>query len=113
MSNIPPPPVQEPGSRCPNCGAYLPGQQSYCANCGFGRPAVGPRQNNTAQIVWVVLFILIGLPSLCMGGCFLLMGTTAGANGHLDPTFWFWTLLALGVFVGLLIMVIRSSRRKP
>ncbi len=105
-----PPPIQNPNERCPNCGAYLPGSLAYCANCGYGRPAARPGAN-TAQLIWVLLFILVGLPAGCLGGCFLLIGLSAPTSAN-DWSFWLLTLFAVAVFISLLAMLIVSSRRK-
>jgi hypothetical protein len=106
-----PPPVQDQGSSCPNCNAFRPGGQIYCANCGFGRPAQASSSSNIAQIVWIVLFILIGLPSGCLGGCFLILTMGSPRTGT-DFSILLFSFGALVVFIGLLAMVIRSSIKK-
>ncbi|MBC8066205.1 MAG: hypothetical protein H7Y17_15340 [Chlorobia bacterium] len=108
MSSIPPP-VQDRGSQCPNCGSFRPAGQVYCANCGYGRPTHAQASSNTAQIVWIVLFILIGLPAGCLGGCFLVLG---GGFGGTDVSFWLLTMGSLVVFLGLLVMLILSFRKR-
>jgi hypothetical protein len=103
-----PPPIQNPSDRCPNCGAYRPVTQAYCANCGFGKPS---GSNNTAQIVWIVLFILIGLPAGCFGSCLLLIGMSMPPNAD-DWSFWLLTLGSVGVAIALLVMMIVSLRKR-
>lgn len=108
MSSVPPP-VQQSNDRCPNCGAYRPVGQGYCANCGWGKP-VGAA-NSGAQIVWIVLFIVIGLPSACLGGCLLLIGMSSPPNSE-DWAFWLIMLAAIGVAVGLLVAMIMAFRKR-
>lgn len=108
MSAVPPP-VQNSGERCPNCGAYRPPTQAYCANCGYGRP-ITPAASST-HIVWIVLFIVIGLPSGCLGSCLLLLGMSSPMN----PDDWPFWLIVFGTFVvaiGLMIAMIVSLKRR-
>jgi len=110
MSNAPP--VQEPGSICPNCGAYRPTDQAYCANCGFGRPVDQDRARGVQTAIWIVLFIIFGIPAGCLGGCFLMLGMGTSGMGA-DPMAWGITLGGLAVFALLLWAVIASARRRP
>jgi hypothetical protein len=105
-----PPPIQNQGSTCPNCGAFRPAGQMYCANCGYGM-SVQPAANSGLQVLWTVLFVIIGLPAGCLGGCFLLVGVNAPTNSD-DWGFWLLTLGAFALFVGLLTLMIRSYKRR-
>lgn len=112
---------------CPNCGAARPASLSVCSNCGYGqsmpslvcphchtpsppgskvcancyRPLRRPRRT----WVWVILFIVIGIPGACMGTCLIAFA------GVYDPLFVALGLLGLLVFVGLAAMLIRSTNR--
>ncbi len=116
----PPPPnsaADSPYQRCPNCGATVPVNASFCANCGarfasgqgygFQNPQqTGPR---AAFVVWLVLLVLIGLPALAVGACGLLFGLSAPNNGGGE------ILLFLGVpgfliFFGILFGLIKSRK---
>jgi hypothetical protein len=114
MSNPIPPPLNE-GSNCPNCGAFRPAGQTYCANCGYGQPRPASGGGNPLLPLWIVLFVIIGLPAGCLGGCFLLMTGTAGySSSRVD----FVVPLLIGlagvaIFVGLLVALIKSARKKP
>lgn len=111
--NSTPPPVQDQGSYCPNCGAYRPGNQAYCANCGYGRPVNIPQPTNNMFILWLVLFIIIGLPAGCLGGCFLLLGASSGYPvNRADIGFWALTFGGVAIFIGLLVATIMSARKR-
>jgi len=61
-------------------------------------------------VLWLVLFIVIGLPSACVGSCFLMM--TTGSSAHID---WTFPLIGVGgilLFVGLLVLMIQSFRKR-
>ncbi|MBN9503806.1 MAG: hypothetical protein BGO01_08225 [Armatimonadetes bacterium 55-13] len=103
-----PPPVQTPGSPCPNCGAYRPSSQIYCAACGYR----GDGQGATRQtpIVWIVLFIIFGLPAGCLGGCFLAL---SGVPNQQDSVFTgLIGLVGILVFIALLAMMIRGFKKR-
>jgi hypothetical protein len=64
--------------------------------------------NSTRQAIFIVLFILIGLPSCALGGCFLMMGT---GSPQTEPG-----VLAVGfggifVFIVLLVLMIKYSKK--
>src|SRR5512138_1446113 len=108
MSNAPP--VQEPGPTCPRCGAYRPTDQAYCANCGFGRPVDQDRARGAQLAIWIVLFVIFGIPAGCLGGCFLVLGVGTGQSAD-----WVTALVTFGglaVFGLLLWAVIASARKK-
>ncbi|MFI5387743.1 MAG: zinc ribbon domain-containing protein [Fimbriimonadales bacterium] len=117
---------------CPNCGANRPAGIAMCSNCGHGRPgrsSTCPRcrtpvasgetvcRNCGARVtvrsstpaIWIVLFILIGAPAGCLGGCFLLMASGGGAP---DGSLFGLALLALAVFGFLLWMLVRKRGTK-
>lgn len=106
-----PPPIQPPENHCPRCGAFIPAEQSYCANCGYGMPTGKRSGSNAAQVVWIVLFILIGLPAGCVGGCFVVLLGNAPSSSQ-DLPIWLLALAGVGVFVGLLTLMILSFRKK-
>lgn len=110
MNSPPPPPIQNEGTPCPNCGSFRPANQTYCANCGYGMVHQQP-SNTGLQVLWIVLFILIGLPAGCLGGCFLLVGLGSPSSTN-DITFWMFVAAGLGVFILLLWLMIRSFRKK-
>lgn len=64
------------------------------------------------MIVWIVLFIVIGLPGGCLGGCFLVLGLGSGGMSEGDAVFWLLTLAGVGAFIGTLVMLILSARKK-
>ena len=102
------PPVQDQGPRCPNCGAYRPTDEAYCANCGYGRPVDQDRARGVQTAIWIVLFIIFGIPAGCLGGCFLvLFGNAPGG----DATGWVIGLGGLLIF-GLLLWALLASARK-
>lgn len=89
---------------CPNCGAQRPAGIPYCSNCGYGMPGRGPTR--PSPVVWIILFVLIGLPAGCLGGCFLLL-----SSGGSEVSWALLGLAGIAVFVLLLVMLIRKSRR--
>lgn len=94
--------------QCPNCGSFVPAAQTYCANCGYG--ATPTKSNTAAQVIWLILFILVGLPSACLGTCFLMF--TGQSRSGFEPG---WLLLAIAgfaIFGGLLALVIRSFQKR-
>lgn len=112
---------------CPNCGSLRPASIPTCSNCGYGR--LGPRlicphcyaqnppgakvcincyrplKRSASLAVWILLFVIVGLPGGCLGGCFLLLG------GGTDDTTIGLGLLGLLIFFGLLVMLVRSAKR--
>lgn len=109
MSNAPP--IQDPGSNCPHCGAYRPTDQAYCANCGYGRPVGADRSRSATFAIWIVLFVILGIPAGCVGGCFLMLGMGTAGMGS-DPALWGFVLGGLAVFGLLLWAVIASAKRR-
>lgn len=110
-----PPPIQN-GPQCPNCRAYLPHGQSYCANCGYGGapPPSGGRVG--LQVASIFLLILVGLPAGCMGACFFTMGASTMGSNLADKSGSIMTLvIGLGGFVllGLLIWLVVAAFRRP
>jgi hypothetical protein len=95
------PPVQQ--APCPSCGQPIPTPSSYCAHCGSRGPATTKRASRAVD-VWIVLFILIGVPSFCLGGCFLLI------DPAMDTTALFG-LIAIAIGAFLLGMLIRAKRK--
>lgn len=89
---------------CPNCGSpdYMPNQR--CPNCGYAPPSPA------SQITAVIAFTVLGIPGLCLGGCALLFGLGGpyGGAGGLALA----GLSGIALFVILLILVIRTSRRR-
>lgn len=97
-------------ARCPKCGSPMPSEQSYCPNCGNMVPPVSrghgarpvPQRNKGANIVlFIILFLFVGLPAGAVGACFLVF-----AQG--EPGF-----IAIGLGGGLLavlllVLMIRS-----
>jgi hypothetical protein len=103
MSQLP------PVVACPNCGATIPHGSNYCASCGYGAPAPPARKN--LNVLWLVLFVIVGIPAGCLGGCFMLI-----AGGPANIPNWQPLLVGLagvGVFVLLLTLLVRSNVRKP
>ena len=115
---------------CPNCGAARPAGIQACSNCGFGAKRAGAQCPNCGEqnakgarvcsrcgkslnrsrsiLLWALLFAIIGVPAGCMGGCFFVVGTNSPGivNGTIGLG-----LLGVLIFVGLLVMLIRSARR--
>lgn len=113
MSNPIPPPLNE-GSNCPNCGAFRPAGQVYCANCGYGQPQAAKGAGSPYLALWIVLFVIIGLPAGCLGGCFLILGASEGYPANSSDRFGMVALGLLGVaaFIGLLWAIIASAKKK-
>lgn len=104
------PPVQESGPKCPNCGGYRPTDQAYCANCGYGRPVDQDRARGVQTAIWIVLFVIFGIPAGCLGGCFLLF--FGGSPGAADPSIWALGIGGLLIFGLLLWALIANARKK-
>ena len=119
-----------PTIQCPNCGATRPAGIPVCSNCGHGKGRMAkacpkcqnpiePGANNCWKCgntnlqrspsftLWLVLFIVLGVPAGCLGGCFLLMGSESTG-----PTPFLMGLIGAAAFVGFLVMLIRSSKSR-
>jgi hypothetical protein len=58
----------------PNCEVELAQAASHCPECGapIGEKAGGPAEKDkSSEMLLSCLFIAIGIPSLCLGSCFL------------------------------------------
>lgn len=96
--------------RCPNCGAQVSPHQSYCATCGYGR-AIRRGWGTAAQVIFTLMFVLVGVPAFLFGGCVLILGASTSATSA-DQS---WLALAIGGFVVgalLLFLMIRSYRAR-
>lgn len=63
--------VEIQSAPCPHCGHQIPAGTTYCANCGAGtRPYGKPPKKGLPIWVWV-LIVILALPLLCCGGCFV------------------------------------------
>ena len=111
-------------SLCSNCGAPLSPDESTCRQCGHARPpmadqgdpdantGLSPFARNVLLAISVTLLVLVGLPAMLMGACFLVMGgLSAGSSGPLNSD-GLIGFLGLAVFGLLLWAVIALSRRK-
>ncbi len=95
---------KNPGLRCPRCGAFTGPGASKCEACGHDLNVGAPRKKS---VLWLLLFLFLGIPAGCLGGCFLLVGV-GGDSGTL-PLIPFGVLL-LGAFVSLLWLLVRKSK---
>lgn len=109
-----PPPVQEPGMPCPNCGQPLVDGGRYCPRCGW---SAAPARSGE-KLLYGLLTLLIGLPALLVGGCFCVVGggslLTSGVqtgDHAMELIFTAIGLAGVGIFVLLLWLFIRSFRR--
>lgn len=118
---IPPPPMdsggsnweQPPGMACPHCGWLLPQQKlAFCPRCG---KSLMPKTSSGWHVLWVVLFVMIGIPSLCLGGCLAVIAENSALRGSeqiIRPPILGLGLGAVGViiFAGLLYLALRSKK---
>jgi len=92
------------GQQCMNCGQMNAPGAPFCARCGKSLK----RRSTAADVLLVLLFIVVGVPSLCLGGCLVILsGSIAlGYSGRtgVGSTFGALALGLLGVaiFGGLL-----------
>lgn len=107
MIQPPPGPGDSPyfrGQQCPNCGAFVETGTNTCPQCA----ASLRRTSGGLKVLWIILFVLLGLPSLCLGGCFLLIAPSgASSNGALFAVL---GLAGLGIFVLLLWLAFVKKR---
>jgi hypothetical protein len=91
--------AQTPGTRCRNCGTINPLEYKVCYNCG-------QRLAGTNRVLWLVLFLVVGIPGCCLGSCFLSM-----ANPSQDAVTLFFGIAGVAVFLFLLVMLIRNEKK--
>lgn len=96
--------------RCPNCGAQVSPHESYCPTCGYGR-GIQRGWGTAAQVIFTLMFVIVGVPALLFGGCVLILGASMNESSK-DLS---WIGLAVGGFALaaiLLYLMIRSYRAR-
>lgn len=78
--------------------------ETVCRNCGNTSLGRSP-----AYTVWLILFLIIGVPAACGGGCLLLVGASGSTN---DFSLVMLGLMGLVLAAALLWMMIRSGKGK-
>jgi hypothetical protein len=61
--------------------------------------------------VWGCLTLIIGVPSLLVGGCFFIVADVTGSYNGSDLGFYLIAAIGLLIFLGLVILFARSFRR--
>jgi hypothetical protein len=74
-----------------------------------------PKTSSGWHVLWVVLFVMIGIPSLCLGGCLAVIAENSALRGSeqiIRPPILGLGLGAVGViiFAGLLYLALRSKK---
>ncbi len=87
------------GLTCPNCGE--PNEQSarFCRKCGWNLRRI----SNGPSVALVLLFVFLGIPGLCLGGCmtFLSASTLMSSSETNRREFPFSVVFLLLGLVGL------------
>ena len=101
---------QKPQIICPKCRTELNESRAYCPVCGAQmQPA------STGKILLLVgsilLFVVVGLPTMCLGGCFLLMSSGVGKGAGETIMYGLGFLAAFGVTLALLIYQIARWKK--
>lgn len=65
------------GLTCTNCGEPNAGTARYCRRCGKSLQSTP----SGSKVALILLFVFLGVPGLCLGGCFAM----AGASALLQP----------------------------
>ena len=76
-----------------------PPENKVCYNCG-------QRLEGSSQVVWIVLFLVLGIPGCCLGTCLLSI-----ANAGADPLTLLIGLAGIAAFLFFLVMLIRTSKK--
>lgn len=99
---------------CPNCGAALTGEATYCMACGQ-RTGADRAPVPTWAIIVAILLLLLALALGAIGACFLLFGLQPVTSGGDE-----WGMVAVGgglllgalVFTVVAILLLRRRKRK-
>jgi hypothetical protein len=87
------------GITCPRCGEPNDVGVQYCKNCGWDL-----KGNRKYNIAFIILFVVIGIPALCLGGCALWIGGFETRGGKYDFSVTPVALVSFGVFALLLFL---------
>ena len=95
------------GIRCPNCGEPNAEAAPYCRKCGWDLR----RRSGGPNVGLILLFVFIGIPGLCLGGCFVYFGAgTIGPRGEGLP-FVGVGLIGLAIFALTLYFAFLRKRK--
>ncbi len=110
-------------TRCSNCGAFADSGERACPKCGAGNPAralqcancgLSLRQKGSKSVVWIALFVALGVPAGCLGGCFMLFASTSMSSPQAQPGAMALAavgLVGIAIFGVLLWFLIRSGKK--
>jgi len=94
---------------CPACGHPNGSGAPFCQHCGRNLS----RRNTTLDVLLVVLFAIVGLPSLLVGGCLTIVAISSGFGPNTEGLSGGFLIIGLiGIAIFALLTYLAFFRKK-